>query len=72
MIYDVSMAFYHAVMDQDIHVIPPRGGEDEGWAWQLQRAMYGTRRASLLFPNYVMETLADMGFVRLKVACQVL
>ena len=47
-LYDVSVAFYHAMMDQDIHVIPPKGEEEEGWAWQLQRAMYGTRRASLL------------------------
>ena len=52
-------------------MIPPRGEEEEGWAWQLQRAMYGTRRASLLFQNYVMEVLARMGFIRLKVACQV-
>ena len=33
--------------------------------------MYGTRRASLLFQNYVMEILVGIGFVRLKVACQV-
>ena len=31
-LYDVSVALYHAVMDQDIHVIPPRGEEEEGWA----------------------------------------
>ncbi len=70
-LYDVPVAFYHAVIDQDIHVIPPKGLEEEGCAWQLQRAMHGSRRASLLFQNYVMEVLASIGFVRLMVACPV-
>ena len=70
-LYDVSVTFDHAVIVQDIHVIPPRGDEEERWAWQLQRARYGTRRASLLFLNYVTETLDSIGFIRLRVACLV-
>ena len=38
--------------------------------WQLQRAIYGTRRAAFLFQRYVIDSLVAMGFVCVKVAAQ--
>ena len=69
-LHDISVAFYHATIDEDIYVIPPRGEDDEGWVWQLLRAMYGTRRASFLFQKLVIEKLLAAGFVRIIVATQ--
>ena len=70
-LYDVSVAFYHATLDELLHIIPPRGEEEDGYVWQLRRALYGTRRASFLFQQYVMDTMQEAGFVRPGVACQV-
>ena len=48
-IYDVSVAFYHALLDEDIWVDPPKSeNEQPGVVWQLQKAFYGTRRAAFL------------------------
>ena len=44
-LYDVSVAFDHATLDEEIYAIPPKGEEEEGFVWQLQRALYGTCRA---------------------------
>ncbi len=48
-LYVIVTAFWRA--DSPVHEpirIPPRGEEAPGGAWQMQKAMYGTRRASLL------------------------
>ena len=70
-IYDVSVAFYHALLDEDIWVGPPKSeNEQPGIVWQRQRALYGTRRAAFLFQQYAIDSLAAMGFARVEVAAQ--
>ncbi len=39
--------------------------------WQLQKALYGTRRAALLFQESVISTMKTICFVRVLVAAQV-
>ena len=59
-LHDVSVAFYHALLDDDIWVDLPKGEEDEhGVVWQLKKTLYGTRRASLLFQEYVVQSGGD-------------
>jgi hypothetical protein len=66
------VAFYHALLDEDIWVDPPAGEETEAdMVWQLLKALYGTRRAALLFQEYVISTLKSIGSVRIMVAAQV-
>jgi len=47
-VYDASAAFYHALIDELITIVPPRGLRKPGMMWQLRRALYGTRRAAQL------------------------
>ena len=71
-LHDVSGAFYHADLDEDIAVIPPDGEEeDRGVLWQLLKAMYGTRRASFLFQALVIRVLESAGFHRIVITVQV-
>ncbi|CAK0862147.1 unnamed protein product, partial [Prorocentrum cordatum] len=70
-LYDVSVAFVHAYIDEGIYVVPPKGEEPEGIVYQLKRALYGTRRASFLFLNLIMEGTEKGGFVRINVTVQV-
>eukprot|EP00959_Pyramimonas_sp_CCMP1952_P321942 6736458-Pyramimonas_sp.AAC.1 len=70
-LYDVPVAFFHAHIDEDIYVAPPKGEEPEGIVYQLKRALYGTRRASLLFQNLIVEVMEKGGFARIKVTVQV-
>ena len=63
------MAFFHAMMDELVHVHPPRDMVPPGWCWKLRKSMYGTRRASRLWADYVMmeddgsETIAVFSMV---------
>ncbi len=70
--YDVSVAFYHALLDEEIWVNPVKGEEaDPEAVWQLRKALYGTRRAALLFQEYVISTMKSIGFTPVAVAAQV-
>jgi hypothetical protein len=71
-LYDVSVALHHATLDELVHIIPPKGEEEDGYVRQLRWALYGSRRASFLFQPYVMDTMKEAGFVRHGVACQAL
>ena len=67
----MSIAFYHALPDEGIWGRPPTGEEDErGVAWQLKKSLYGTRRAALLFPKYVIQAMVKIGFTVVRVAAQ--
>ena len=44
---------------------------DPDAAWQLRKALYGTRRAALLFQEYVISTMKSVGFTPVAVAAQV-
>ena len=52
-VYDISVAFLHADMDEEIIVTPPPTAAPKGTLWLLRKAMYGTRRASLLWAELV-------------------
>ena len=53
--YDACVAFFHASIDEELYLIPPRElcGLEE--CWLLKKALYGTRKASALWQGYVME-----------------
>ena len=72
-LYDISVAFWHALLPEDepIAMYPPRGEEEEGYMWQVKQAMYGTRRASRLFQEHMTGVLKEAGYAALKVCHQV-
>ena len=60
-VWDISVAFFHAVMDELVCVHPPRDLVPPGWCWKLRKSMYGTRRASRLWADNVRRALEDDG-----------
>ena len=60
-VWDISVAFFHAVMDELVCVHPPRDMVPPGWCWKLRNSMYGTRRASRLWADYVRRVMEDDG-----------
>lgn len=66
-LHDVSVAFFHADMDELVAVRPPKGTTwvPEGMLMALDKAMYGTRKASQLWQELVATTLCkDELFLR--------
>ena len=59
-VWNCSVAFYHAPLDEDIVALPPAGLCPSGFAWQLKRAMNGTRKASRAFGNVVKGEMLGM------------
>jgi hypothetical protein len=59
-VWDCSVAFYHAPLDEDIVALPPAGLCPPGFAWQLKRAMNGTRKASQAFGKVVKDEVLGM------------
>ena len=70
-IWEISHAFYNAEMDEWVYVVPPSGEGEPGIVWQLLKAMYGTRRASRLFQQKVIDVLVGCDFKRLRVESMV-
>jgi hypothetical protein len=67
--HDASVAFFHAQLDEDIAVSrPPAGTARPGHVWQLNKALYGTRRASQLWQEYVADMFTKAGWRRLRVS----
>ena len=71
-LWDISNAFFHAHMEEDVYVVPPPGEDDRGVVWQLLKAMYGTGRAIKLFQHLAMEVLTAQGLTRLQVTIMVI
>ena len=44
-----------------MYVHPPHDLVPPGWCWKLRKSMYGTRRASRLWADYVRRVLEDDG-----------
>ena len=66
-LYDISVAFWHAVLPEDEPIaMYPRGEEEAGYMWQMKRAMYGTRRASRLWLEHMKGVLKEAGYAALK------
>ena len=64
---DVSTAFLHALLNDDVFVIPP--GEfypNGGVLWKLRRAMYGLKQSPKAWQLHFASVMADLGFKRLK------
>ena len=63
-LYDISVAFWHALLPEDepIAMYPPRGDEEARYMWLMKRAMYGTRRASRLFQEHMKGVLKEAGY----------
>ena len=57
--------------DEPIAMFPPGGEEEAGYMWQMNRAMYGTRRASRLLQEHMKGILKEAGYAALKVCHQV-
>lgn len=70
-VYDVSVAFFHADIDEDIQVTPPFSASVDGMTWQLQKAMYGTRRAGQLWQEFLASVFESNGWTRIIVAAGV-
>ncbi|CAK0833188.1 unnamed protein product [Prorocentrum cordatum] len=72
-LYDIAAAFWHAdlPLDEPITVIPPRGEEDSGMAWQMLKAMHGTRRAPQLFLEFMAKVFDQRGYQALKTSRQI-
>ena len=66
-VWDISVAFFHAVMDELVYVHPPRDMVPPGWSWNLRKSMYGTRRATRLWADYVRCVMEDDGFQTIAV-----
>lgn len=64
--HDVSCAFLHASVDEDIYLKLPEGLAPEGWVGKLLQAMYGTRRAGLLWSEKIAQCMKKSGFNRSK------
>ena len=63
--YDVSTAFLHANLDEDVFVQQPPGHVVEGkekWVYKLKKAMYGLKNAPKAYSDHFMGVLSELGF----------
>lgn len=65
-VHDVSCAFLHADVDEEIALKLPEGLAPPGWMGLLRRAMYGTRRAGLLWGEKIAVCMISSKFIRCK------
>ena len=65
---DVSTAFLHALMIEEVFVWPPKEFYPEGKClWRLKKAMYGLRQAPKLWQEHFAEVMTTkLGFRRCK------
>ena len=58
-LWDVSVAFFHATIEEEVFVRPPKNMRKDNTIWRLSKAMYGTQVASSRWQRLVRETLCD-------------
>ena len=64
---DVSTAFLHALLEEVVHVIPPREYYPQGGVlWKLKRAMYGLKQSPKAWQLHFASVTSKLGFRRLK------
>lgn len=64
---DISTAFLHATLDENIYVWPPCEFYPKGTTlWKLKKAMYGLRQAPRRWQEHFATTMKDMGGLPLK------
>lgn len=66
-VYDVSVAFFHAKITDILFVLPPSEMRKAGRLWLLLAALYGTRKASQLWAEYIEQKLLAAGFTKITV-----
>ena len=68
MVADVQTAFLHAPVagaggdGEPIFIRPPRPVAKPGVLWELNRALYGLRRAPALWQSHLVEVMKILGF----------
>jgi len=65
--YDVSTAFLHASLKEEVFVAQPPGhviAGKEGWVYRLKKAMYGLRNAPKAWGDFFQAQLSEQGFVQ--------
>jgi hypothetical protein len=63
--YDVSTAFLHATLQEQVYVEQPEGHIVEGketWVYELRKAMYGLKNAPRAYSDHFQGTLQELGF----------
>ena len=64
---DVSTAFLHAPMTEDIFIWPPAEYyPDFKCLWKLNKAMYGLKQSPRLWQEHFAKVIAELGFRRCK------
>ena len=66
-IWDISVAFMHATIDELIFVHPPDDLVQPGFCWKLKGAMNGTRRALRQWADKVTEVVVASDLTASKV-----
>jgi hypothetical protein len=63
--YDISTAFLHASLTEEVYVKQPPGhlvAGKEDWVYKLKKAMYGLKNAPRAYSDHFMSVLKDLGF----------
>ena len=64
---DVSKAFLHALLTDEVFVIPPvEYYPNGGVLWKLRKAMYGLKQSPRMWQQHFASVAASLGFERLK------
>ena len=58
-LWNVSVAFFHATIEEEVFVRPPKNMRKDKTIWKLLKARYGKQVASLRWQRSVRETLRD-------------
>ena len=58
-LWDVSVAFFHATIEEEVYVRAPKIMRKDKTIWKLLKAMYETQVASLRWQRLMRETLCD-------------
>ncbi|MBW0518069.1 hypothetical protein O181_057784 [Austropuccinia psidii MF-1] len=62
--FDIKTTFLHGKMDTNVSVKQVKGFEvpgKEGWVWQLNKSLYGTKQVPRMWQTKLAETLAELG-----------
>ena len=64
---DISTAFLHAALTEDVFVFPPKEYYPDGnCLWKLNRAMYGLNQSPQLWQSHFAAVMKKLGFRRCK------
>jgi hypothetical protein len=59
--YDITAAFQHSTLDEEVYVSLPPGFGKYGVCWRLRKALYGLRRSPLLWFKDLRQFCSDFG-----------